>query len=357
MRHKIAMLLPLLGVLACAAPSRAEAPLPIRVVVVNTFQIGADTSGEPGEAENWVKNLPLPTALPFPQGERDLRYNAELQVLEIVTGEGPTRMASALTALGYDPRFDLTHAYWLLSGIGGIDPNVGSPGSAAWASYVIDGDLAYEIDARQIPSDWTTGYVPLGRASPYQKPVPPVSSINGVNLFALNNGLVAWALAFSKKHASLPDDANLQTLRAQYTDYPKGQQPPAIIAGDVMGSGTFWLGSLFNTWAEDWTTYWSKGKAHFTITSEEDAGFMQALTYMANANVVDLNRVMVLRGASNFDLPPPGQTTAELLAGEANGTGYSGFIESLSAAYVAGAPVVLELAQHWGKYREMIPSN
>jgi purine nucleoside permease len=354
MRQAIAVL-SVLACLAWAAPSRAQ--LPIRVVVVNTFQIGTDTSGEPGEAENWVKNLPLPTSLPFPQGERDLRYNADLQVLEIVTGEGPTRMAAALTALGYDQRFDLTHAYWLLSGIGGIDPNVGSAGSAAWASYVVDGDLAYEIDARQIPSDWSTGYVPLGRASPYQKPVPPASSINGVNLFALNSGLVRWALHYSKTHASLPDDANLKTLRGQYTNYPAAQMPPAIIAGDVMGSGTFWLGSLFNTWAENWTTYWSHGAAHFTITSEEDAGYMQALTYLAHANVVDLNRVMVLRSASNYDLPPMSETTAELLAGEANGTGYSAFIESLSSAYVAGAPVVLELAGHWGKYRDMIPSN
>ena len=124
-----------------------------------------------------------------------------------------------------------------------------------------------------------------------------------------------------------------------------------------MGAGTFWLGTLFNTWAENWTTYWSHGKAHFVITSEEDAGYMQALTYLAKANVVDLNRVMVLRTASNYDLPPPGETAAQLLAGEANGTGYSAFIESLTAAYVAGSPVVLELAQHWGKYRDMIPSN
>jgi purine nucleoside permease len=53
--------------------------------------------------------------------------------------------------LGMDPRFDLTHAYWIVAAIAGVDPNKASVASAAWANYVVDGDLAYEIDAREIP--------------------------------------------------------------------------------------------------------------------------------------------------------------------------------------------------------------
>jgi purine nucleoside permease len=34
-------------------------------------------------------------------------------------------------ALGLDPRFDLTKAYWLVAGIAGIDPADGSLGCAA----------------------------------------------------------------------------------------------------------------------------------------------------------------------------------------------------------------------------------
>jgi purine nucleoside permease len=51
-------------------------------------------------------------------------------------------------ALGMDPRFDLSKAYWLVAGIAGIDPADGSLGSAAWAEWVVDGDIGYEIDAR-----------------------------------------------------------------------------------------------------------------------------------------------------------------------------------------------------------------
>ena len=44
--------------------------------------------------------------------------------------------------LGMDPRFDLSHAYWVVAGIAGVDPADASIGSAAWAEYLVDGDLA-----------------------------------------------------------------------------------------------------------------------------------------------------------------------------------------------------------------------
>ena len=127
-----------------------ESSIPIRFVVVTTFDTGDDTGTAPGEFNTWVANFPLPSILPFPQGYHHLRYNPAKQVLGIETGEGPTHMAASITALANDRRFDFSHAYWILAGIAGIDPNVGPAGSAAWASYVIDGDLAYEIDAREI---------------------------------------------------------------------------------------------------------------------------------------------------------------------------------------------------------------
>jgi purine nucleoside permease len=333
-----------------------ERRIPIRFVVVTTFDTGDDTGTAPGEFNTWVVNFPLPSILPFPQGYHHLRYNSMKQVLGIETGEGPTHMAASITALANDRRFDFSHAYWILAGIAGIDPNVGPAGSAAWASYVIDGDLAYEIDAREIPSDWSTGYVPLGRSSPYQQPVPPASSINGVNLFLLNAPFVNWAYQFSHASVTLPDTSNLQTLRAAYKTFPATQSPPQVLKGDVLGAGTFWIGELMNKWAENWVTYWSSGKAVFTMTSEEDAGYAQALTFLAQANAIDFNRVLVLRSASDFTVPHPGQTAAQLLAGDSSGTGYSGFLESLQDVYLTGSAVVNEIVDNWPTYRDQVPS-
>lgn len=50
---------------------------------------------------------------------------------------------------------------------------------------VVNGALAYEIDARQIPCNWSTGFVPLGKSFPYQQPA--VSNYDQVVL--LNPGL------------------------------------------------------------------------------------------------------------------------------------------------------------------------
>ena len=342
--------------LAHAEDGRRER-IPVRVVVVTTFEIGNDTGDTPGEFQNWVENLPLPDVVPFPQGYHPLRYNPEKHVLGIVTGEGPSRMASSITALANDPRFDFSHAYWLLAGIAGIDPNTGSVASAVWAPQVVDGDLGYEIDAREIPPDWTTGYVPFGRTSPYQPPTPPVATDSGTNAFFLNAGRVDWAYQFSSGTVQLADDANLQGLRARYTDSPAAQQPPAIAKGAVLAAGTFWIGSLLNTWAENWVNYWTSGQGVFTTTAEEDAAYMQALTFLSQVQTVDLKRVMVLRGASDYSVPPPGQTAAQLLASEVDATGYSGFAESLNSTYAAGSAVVNELSGNWRRYRDNVPGT
>jgi purine nucleoside permease len=329
--------------------------IPIKVVVVTTFEIGEDIGDTAGEFQNWVEKLPLPTVLPFPQGNHHLRYNSEKQVLGIVTGEGPSRMASSITALANDKRFDLSHAYWILAGIAGVDPHVASLASAAWARYVVDGDLTYEIAAREIPSGWTTGYVAYGRTIPFQLPRPPVSSSNGANEFVLNAGLAGWAFHVSSTHVKLADDDNLQRLRAKYAGFPKAQQPPLIFQGDVLAAGTFWIGSLLNTWAENWVNYWSDGRASFAMSAEEDSAHLQALTFLSQAKMVDINRVMVMRSASDFTAPPPGQTAAQLLAADEDHTAPSAVPESMNSAFEVGSVVVNELVRNWSSYRDHIP--
>ena len=88
-------------------------------------------------------------------------------VLGVLAGVGTARAAASIMALGLDPRFDCRKAYWLIAGIAGADPVDASLGSAVWSEWVVDGDLAYEVDSREIPPQWTTGYVPLGKTEPY----------------------------------------------------------------------------------------------------------------------------------------------------------------------------------------------
>jgi purine nucleoside permease len=289
------------------SPIRAQHRIPIKVVVVTMFERGADTGDEPGEFQYWVEREKLDRVYPFPQGNRDLRMNRQ-GVLGVVTGVGTAKAAATIMALGLDRRFDLRRAYWVVAGIAGIDPADGSLGSAAWAEWVVDGDLSHEIDAREIPADWKTGYVPLRKSKPYEVPRAPDEG----EAYHLNPRLVEWAYQLTKD-VKLEDTEAMRKRRAQF-DSPNARRPPFVLKGDTLSSMTFWHGKLLDEWANDWVRYHTDGKGEFVTTAMEDTGTLQALTFLARAGRADLNRVLVLRTASNYDQQRPGITAAESLA-------------------------------------------
>ena len=343
------------GLLGSIGPVSAQTmaePLPIKVVVVTMFELGADAGDKPGEFQAWVERLPLPETIPFPQGHRDLRLNREQGVLGIVTGIGTARSAASVMALGMDPRFDLSRAYWLVAGIAGADPEDMSIGSAAWAEWVVDGDLSHEIDPREMPDGWPTGYTPLRYSSPYQQPVP---EDNEGAVYRLRPDLVNWAFELTKG-VRLEDSEPLRQLRQKYVNYPAAQRPPFVLKGDNLAAMTFWHGKLLNDWANDWVGYWTEGAGNFVTTAMEDTGTLQALTFLAKAGRVDVNRTLVLRSASNYSMQYEGISAAESLSGEKKG-GYSAFLPSLEAAYRVGQPVVAELVAGWERYADELPAQ
>ena len=355
MRPLIALFLLAAAYCACAQTAGSPKPIEIKVVVINMFEAGADTGDTPGEYQYWVEREHLDTVLPFPQGYHDLRINSRTGVLGLLTGVGTARAAASVMALGLDPRFDLTHAYFLVAGIGGIDPGAGSLACAVWSEWIVDGDLGYEIDAREIPHDtpeqralWTTGFVPLRRSVPYEQPLTPENNA----VYRLNPALVGWAFNLTKDVA-LSDDPQLKALRLQF-DGDVAHRPPFVLRGENLSASTFWHGKLMNQWAENWVKYMTGGQGTYAISGMEDTGTLQSLTLLANAHKVDLNRVLVLRTASNFDLPRNGLTPAESLAETKIGH-YSAYLPSLETAYRVGHVVVDTIVDHWAEDRDHLP--
>ena len=324
-------------------------PIPVKVVVVTMFERGEDTGDQPGEFQFWVEREKLDQVLPMPAGYRQVRMNGD-GVLGMVTGVGTAKAAASVMALGMDPRFDLRHAYWLVAGIGGADPADISLGSAVWAEHVIDGDLAYEIDGREIPAGWPTGYVPLRRTQPYEEPVR--TETEG-EIYTLNASLADWAWKLTR-NVALADNDNLRKSRARFTGFPNAQKPPGVFKGDTLSSSTFWHGKLMDEWANRWVRYYTGGKGNYMICAMEDTGTMQALTFLSHAGKADLKRVMVLRTASNFDMQAPGSTAVESLKGMTFGA-YSAFLPALEAAQRVGHVVVREIVDHWDKFETRIP--
>lgn len=335
--------------LALALALPAQKKQEIKVVVVTMFERGEDTGDAPGEFQLWVEREKLTQTLPFPQGNRPLRTNGK-GLIALVTGVGTAKAASSIMALGMDPRFDLTKAYWLVAGIAGVDPADASLGSAAWATYVVDGDLGHEIDAREIPADWKTGFVPLRKAVPYEM---PVREPNEGEMYKLNPGLVDWAYRLTKD-IDLGDTPALKERRALMTGMPNAQRPPFVLKGDTLQSSTFWHGKLLNQWANDWVSYHTRNAGNYVTTAMEDTGTLQSLTFLARAGKVDVNRVLVLRTASNFDMQRPQITAWESLA-ENKAGGYAGFIPAVESAWKVGSTVVNEILNHWQKYKMALP--
>ena len=323
-------------------------PIPVKVVVVTMFERGEDTGDVPGEYQLWVEREHLDRVFDLPAGYHHVRMNKD-GVLGMLTGVGTAKAAASVMALGLDPRFDLSKAYWVIAGIGGGDPADVSLGSAVWADFVVDGDLAFEIDGRQIPENWPTGYVPLRKGSPYEQPM----TVDYGEVYTLNSDLVTWAFQLTE-HTPLADSEKLRASRARFPGFPNALKPPFVTRGATLSAGTFWHGSKLDEWANEWTRYYTGGKGNYMVAAMEDTGTMQALTFLNHAGRVDSQRILVLRTVSNYDRERPGVSVAESLKEMVSGN-YSAYMPSLEAAQTIGDKVVRDIVEHWSERRDSIP--
>ena len=336
-------------------PHAAELPnpqsqLPVKIVLVTMFEIGDDLGDAPGEFQFWRERRNLYQKIDFPHSHHDLFYNPNSQILGLVTGIGTAKAASATMALGLDDRFNLSKAYWLVAGIAGIDPEDASIGSVVWSSVLVDGDLGYEIDSREMPRDWSTGYFSFKTKEPFAQPRPelPMGEV-----FMTNTGLRDWAFELTK-NLELMDSSEFQALREAYVDHPAALRPPFVLKGGHLAAMTYWHGALKNAWANELVRYWSDGEANFVTSAMEETGTFQSITYLDNAGLVDKTRFLVLRGGSNFTMQPPTLTAAQSLLRESDG--YAGLEASLENVYLAGSVVIDELLTGWDQYSENVPT-
>jgi purine nucleoside permease len=342
----------LLAAAAALASVAAAEPIPVKVVIVTTFDNDYENpkgTGEAnGEASRWIERLGLHQVLPLPGAFRPVHMNAD-GVAEIMTGMATARAAASTMAFGLDPRFDLRRAYWILAGTAGVDPQVASMGSAAWAEWVVDGDMTNYVDPREIPADWPDGRIPWEGTTPLDPP-----GANDGQFYHLNAGLVRWAYGLTRD-TPIPDTPAMAAFRAHFTGYPLAVRPPFVLVGDNLCSATYWQGTLATRWARRWVKLYTGGRGTFATTSCEDSGFMQAMTFLAKAGRADCGRVLILRAASDYCIPRPGVTSADSLK-YGSDKAYMAENEAFESAYRVGSVVVREWLRDWPRYRDHVPS-
>jgi purine nucleoside permease len=269
-------------------------------------------------------------------------------VCVLTTGMGYANAAASTMALVFSHKFNLKRTYFIVAGIAGIDPSQGTVGSAAWARYLVDFGIQWELDGRELPPGWNTGYLGVNTKSPSDKP----SLDYRTEVFRLNETFLQKAFALSRG-VRLSDSAQAQAARAKY-GYAPANQPPGVIQCDTLADDTWWSGTLLGQRARDWTKTLTGGKGVYCTTQQEDNATYEALTRGASANLVDLSRVAVLRAGADFDRPYAGQTSEDNLLDYA---AQGGFTVALQNLYLAGNPVVQDIVTHWRAWRDGPPSQ
>ncbi|RDX44750.1 purine nucleoside permease [Lentinus brumalis] len=308
-----------------------------KVFIIGMFaDEGESWSGIP-EFNLLEKNITVPGFSPlFPQAH----CTADGDICQLVTGEAEINAAATITALVNSPHFNLTQTYFLIAGIAGISPKLGTLGTVTFARFAVQVGLQYEFDAREKPDNFTTGYVPQGSFSPDEFP----QELYGTEVFEVNENLRQFAIRMAKK-GRLADNEPSRTYRTNYASDPAfaaGAGPPSVVACDTATSDQFWTGALLGAAFEDTTKLFTNGTGTYCTTQQEDNATLEALLRGALTRRVDFSRVIIMRTASDFDRPFDGETAAENLF--LMSPGYDISIKNIPAA---GVPVVMGILDGW----------
>ena len=229
----------------------------------------------------------------------------------------------------------------MIAGIAGVNPEVATLGSVTFARYAVQVALQYEFDAREIPDNFSTGYVPQGSVSPSEYP----QSIYGTEVFEVNEPLRQMAIDFAKT-AVLNDSTDAQAYRANYAStaaYKAGSEAPGIVACDVATSDVYYSGALLSEAFGNFTSLVTNGSGIYCTTAQEDNASLEALLRSSLANLTDFSRIIVMRTASDFDRPYAGESDIFNLFYANQG----GFEPAINNIYLAGIKVVEGILGEW----------
>lgn len=212
--------------------------------------------------------------------------------------------ALSVSALISSDVFDLSKTYFLITGIAGVNPRKATIGSVALPKFAIQVDTQMEFDAREIPTDWRTGYVPLGAGSVDSYP----KFITGSEIYELSDALRKQAMLFAK-NVKLQDSSRAKEYRARFAESPRdiyhaATLEPKVLEGDVLSSNTFWHGRLLSDAMGHVAKLYTTGKGEYAMTAQEDTGILAALLRAAILGRVDFSRILITRAGSDFDRQP-----------------------------------------------------
>jgi purine nucleoside permease len=272
----------------------------------------------------------------------DAHCTADGSVCLLTTAEAEINAAVTTTSLVLSPLFDLTSTYFLIAGIGGINPEVATVSSVTFARYAVQVALQYEFDPREIPANFSTGYVPQGSTTPDEYP----QELYGTEVYEVNDALRKLAVSFARTATLNDSDAAIAYRALYHTEdgiYAAGTQAPSVVECDVATSDNYWSGRLLGEAFSNYTKLVTNGTGLYCNTAQEDNATLEALLRAHIAGLVDFSRIIIMRTASDMDRPYPGQAATANLWWENQGA----FLPAVQNIYLAGVKIVEGVVDGW----------
>ncbi|VUC26071.1 unnamed protein product [Clonostachys rosea] len=314
-----------------------------KILIVSLFSAEADVWYEhlPGTqfGDLQAQTISVPGLSPqYPS----VYCNADGDICQITTGMSEINAATTITSVILSGKFDFRKTYFLIAGIAGVNPKHGTLGSVALSQFAVQVALQYEIDPREVPSHWETGYFSFGTANPATYP----TEFYGTEVFELNGALRDLAAGFASL-ATLNDTDYSQDYRSKFgaagEAYHPATVPPSVLKCDVTTSDNFFSGYRLGDTFEKVVSTWTSGLGKYCMSAMEDNAVLEVLVRFHVSGLVDYNRAILLRTGSNFDRAPPGVDAVTHLRGEH----LNGIQIARANIYLAGIEIVKGIVGGW----------
>ena len=326
-----------------SADEKAEDSKPrhVRAMVITTFG---------PERKVWAEKL-APTQdieVPGLHGSFGSVSCNDDDVCLMTTGKGYANAATSISTLAFSPKFDLSDSWFLVSGVASIDPHQGTLGTPTWPRYLVDFGIQWELDARDIPKDWTTGYLSINTHTPTQNPHQEY----GTEFYHLDDALVDRAVELSKG-VELADSDNAAAYRRHY-DYAPANEAPTVVQCDSVSSDTWWYGNRLADRAAQLGRQVAGDKASICTGQQEDNAILTALKRADEAGRLQRERTVVVRAGASFNRPYEGLSDADGLTGYAKQGGYP---PALANMVRAGYPLIEAIVNDWDDWQKGVPKK
>lgn len=320
------LLLSAINVWAEAAGAKPK-PIPVKVFIAAMFEIGNNSGDRAGEFQYWYQRYFQKAAQLKVNGALTSVYCNGDGVCGSVLGMGKVASSASMQAILLNPQFDFSQSYFLLSGVAGIPPTVGTIGDVSWASWLVDYDLGHRWSPEEGPQE-----VPAFK---------PRAGYEKIRVYPLNAMLIERVTLLTQT-VKLQSSASADKYRQRYSQ-KQATRKPKLLVGTHMAGDTFFHGPGLSKEAQYMTELY--GADRYTMTEMEAAAIAQVIDRLHGTE-----RILSLRGAVNFDQGNASETTLQHLD-PAPGNTAGGFDVTLRNIVAVGSVVVDEITADWSRWQ------